>query len=67
MYVKKLCAHKMMTIFSFQGMIATKKVDSVDQMIIEPHHAPSYYERSAGLSKSIPGRYVSGPEQPRAA
>ena len=43
------------TIFSFQGMIATKKVDSVDQMIIEPHHAPSYYERSAGLSKSIPG------------
>jgi hypothetical protein len=36
-------------------MMATVKVDSVDQMIISFDHAPSHFERSAGLPKSKPG------------
>ena len=42
------------TWFSYQGMTATKIVQDVQQIVIEPHHESSYTSRSAGLPKLLP-------------
>jgi uncharacterized membrane protein YgcG len=42
------------TWFSYQGMTATKIVQDVQQIVIEPHHESSYTSRSAGLPKLMP-------------
>jgi hypothetical protein len=42
------------TYFSYQGLMATKMVTDVQQIVIEPYHESAYFEKSAGLPKLVP-------------